>query len=86
MSVFILATFPGKEDLVVDRAKRPRKIETASEALIELSELSYNQPKLRRVCDAIKEADAPLFDRIREVAKANHRKDEQDEKSVVKEK
>ena len=86
MSTYILATFPGKRDLVVARAGTPAKIESVNEALIELSELSYNHPKLRKVCDAIKEADSPLFTAIQEIANTDLRNAnvKRDAKSTVR--
>jgi hypothetical protein len=72
MSTLIIATFPGEKDLVVKSTEEPSKISTPEEALMALGSLAYDHPRLRRLYDAMKEADDPLFQEIQRIARTEH--------------
>ncbi len=69
MSALILFTFPGQENTVVSRAEQPTRIKTAQEAMMVLGTIAYSHPKLRKLCDVMKESDAPLLKEIERIAK-----------------
>jgi hypothetical protein len=72
MSTLIVVTFPSEKDVIVERAEDISDIKTPQEALMALGTLAYNHPRLRRLYDAMKEADDPLLQEIQRIAKAEH--------------
>jgi len=69
MSALVMLTFPGQKDTVVGRAEEPTRIKTPQEAMMALGTIAFNHPELRKLYDAIKEADAPLLERIEHIMK-----------------